>query len=206
MNIIGKKFKLVFDLLKYFRYKLFHMSRQLSLGQDENDFRKYWEKTKVKTHGGVAAVGKRKCARPLDSKKPIHLIFKSDKAKGPMSLRHPLHHRKVDKIIFSYADQFGVQIFDYSNNGNHLHLSLKFETRLSFQNYLRVVTGLIARLILKAQKGSAKGRFWTQLAFTRVSEWGRAFGELKKYIYRNYLEAERKIPYDRKTLKWIKLE
>ncbi len=51
-----------------------------------------------------------------------------------------------------------------------------------------------------------KDRFWDTLAFTRVADWGRQFTNLRKYIFRNVLEASGAITYDRKNLKWIEVD
>jgi putative transposase len=162
--------------------------------------------TNRKFHGGRHARGKRKTARPLDTKKPLHLVLYSEVAKGALSLRHPSNKKMVDNIVYRYAEQNQIKIYDYSNSGSHLHMSLKTSSRQSFQRFLRTITGLIARAILKAKRNAPKGRFWSTLAFTRVADWGKAFIELKKYIFRNVLEASGAIPYDRENLKWKKID
>ncbi len=177
-------------------------TQQLTLGKASEDFSQYWDKTKRKFHGGKYATGKRKTRRPLDTKKPIHVVLSSSKAKGPWSFRSPTNKNKVDHIVHEYSKRFGVKIYDYSNNSNHLHLSVKIISREGFQKYLKTITGLIARGIMKAKKGQAKGKFWDSLAFTRVADWGRSFTNLKKYIFRNVLEASGAINYDRENLKF----
>jgi putative transposase len=179
--------------------------KQLTFGQASEDFNGYWKDTNRKFHGGVHAKDKRKTSRPLDTKKPVHLVMSSAKAKGSLSFRSPVNKRRVDSIIQEYAQRFGVRVYDYSNNGNHLHLSIKISSREGFQKYLRTVTGLIARVITKAKKGQARGKFWDALAFTRVADWGRGFANLKKYIFRNVLEASGAVSYDRNNLKFIKI-
>ena len=80
---------------------------QLSFAQAENsketDFNHYWSNTKRKFHSGIQAKGKRKTRRPLDTKKPIHPVMSSEKAKGPLSFTSPLNKNKVDSIVHEYA-------------------------------------------------------------------------------------------------------
>ncbi|MEQ1879153.1 MAG: transposase [Bdellovibrionia bacterium] len=181
-------------------------ARQLSLGNPQDEFGQYWKDTKRKFHGGSYAQGKRKAARPLDRKKPIHLVLSSQIARGKLSMKSPLNERKVDAIVHEYAKRFHVKIHDYANGGSHLHLNVTIPSREQFQMFLRTVTGLIARLILKAKKGEPKGKFWSSLAFTRVADWGKQLWNLKTYIFKNVLEASGAIPYDRENLKWVTLE
>jgi hypothetical protein len=42
------------------------------------------------THGGELARGKRKTMRPLDPKQALHLVLRSSKAKGSLSMLHPI--------------------------------------------------------------------------------------------------------------------
>src|SRR5687767_8631449 len=119
-------------------------STQLSFAKQSDEFQNYWKVSGRKFHGGYRAIGKRKTRRPLDTKKPIHTILKSKMAKGRLSFRSPLIKNKVDQIIHKYAERFGIKIHDYSNNGDHLHLSHGIESRLGFQRYLKAVRGLIA--------------------------------------------------------------
>jgi hypothetical protein len=180
-------------------------SAQQGFAGVSNEFGGYWKQSGRKFHGGKFAQGQRKTSRPLDTKKPIHLVLSSDKAKGPLSMRSPSNRSKVDTIAHKYAEAFGIRIYDYSNNGDHLHLNLKIPNRKIFQKYLRTISGLIARAILKAEKGQPKGKFWNALAFTRVADWGRQFKNLKMYVFRNVLEASGAIRYDRKNLKFISI-
>ncbi len=169
-------------------------SKQLSLAANpETEFANYWKSTKRKVHGGVYAQGKRKTARPIDTKKPIHLVLRSSRAKGSLSFWN--HRSKVDATVKTHAHRLGIKIYSYSNNGNHLHISLRVISRAQFQKYLRTITGLIARIILKAKKGQPKGKFWDALAFTRVADWGRAYANLNDYIRQNILEAAGVVAY-----------
>jgi hypothetical protein len=55
---------------------------------------------------------------------------------------------------------------------------------------------LIARLILKAEKGASKSiQFWDKRPFTRILEWGKDFNVISSYLLQNILEALGFIPY-----------
>lgn len=143
------------------------------------------------THGGEQLSKrerKRKLERPLDSRRPLHLVLKSSAAKGKMSFL--THKIAVDQIIERNAKKFGVRIHDRANVGNHLHLVLSFTSREVFQRFLKSVTGLIARHITRARKGKPFGRrFWDYTAFTRVIVGYRAFRTARQYIEKNEIEA-----------------
>ncbi len=123
--------------------------------------------------------------------------MRSEKARGQLSLNSQQNERSVDHIVRKFAAKFNIRLYQYSNSGNHLHLLLKAKHQSDFQRFLRTISGLIARLILKSKKGAPKGKFWDMLAFTRISEWGKAFKIAKSYVLKNILETAGVIPYNR---------
>ena len=139
------------------------------------------------THGGRRAHGR--SVRPLDRKRPVHLVLKSSLAKGKLSLL--THKLKVKKIIEERAKQFHVTIHGQENMGNHYHLVATFARREGFQDFLRTVTALIAREVTGARKGRPFGqRFWDQLAYTRVVMGRRDLGGVMNYLQKNKIERE----------------
>lgn len=141
------------------------------------------------THGGTASKGKRKEFRPLSTKRAIHVVLKSDKAKGALSFLLPKNKLLVEKILKEKARKFGVKIADLANVGNHLHLKVRAQSRQSFQKFLKAVTCLIARKMTGARKGKKFGRFWQGLAFTRVLTSAFEELQLKGYIDANRFQA-----------------
>jgi hypothetical protein len=140
-------------------------------------------------HGGASASGHRKLERPLSTRKWIHLVLKSDKAKGKLSFLTPKNKILIQKIISEKARKFGVVVADQANVGNHLHFKLRIASRESFHKFLKAVTTLIARQITGARKGKPFGRFWQGLAFTRVLTSRTEELNLMGYIMANRLEA-----------------
>ena len=140
-------------------------------------------------HGGAIRSGRRKLARPIDSKRPMHLVVRSEKARGTFSLLSYRHEKKIRFLVQSQAKRYGVRVYRYANSGNHLHLVVRARTRAGFQNFVRALTGKVAQLVTSAKKGQAFGKFWDGLAYSRVAEWGRAFRNIVDYVIINELEA-----------------
>ncbi len=173
-----------------------HRARQPSLFESyavepasATKLKKEWEKLSRRTHGGTQSVGRRKEFRPLDKKRWLHLILKSDKARGRYSMLSPANRVFIAGLIATKARKFGMHIESQANVGNHLHLKLKFETKTGFQNFLRSVTSQIARFVTKARKGHPFGRFWNALAYTRVITSRKEELRLRGYIKANQIES-----------------
>ncbi|MEK6578888.1 MAG: transposase [Bdellovibrionota bacterium] len=140
-------------------------------------------------HGGSLHRGRRKTYRPLDPKKPLHLVLRSSKALGPLSLTNYKNAGKVESLARKYAQHFGIRILEYANAGNHLHLVIKGPKREALQNYFRKLPGAVAQLITGAKKGHKFGRFWDELIYSRVVEWGIALRHARDYVLLNSIEA-----------------
>ncbi len=132
--------------------------------------------------------------RPVSTKKAMHLVLRSTLAKGPQSLLR--NNKKVSEVIYKQAKACGVKVYRFANAGNHLHLIILPSSRAAFIKFIRSVSGLIARLILKAEKGAAKAvQFWDKRPFTRILEWGKDFKISSDYLLQNTLEAFGFIPF-----------
>lgn len=150
-------------------------------------------KAQSKIHGGATCSGNPREKRPLSTKLPIHLVLKSRRAVGERSFLRKKTVDKIKSLIDRHASANGVKVYRYANAGNHLHLVVRITNRDRFSRFLRVVSGLIARLVLNAQKGeaklSAKSKFWDARPFTRVADWGRSYKRLCDYLTLNTFEA-----------------
>ncbi len=140
-------------------------------------------------HGGALTLGLRKVHRPLDPKKPLHLILKSSRARGEWSLLRHRNRNWVERLISMKAKHFGVQVRGFVNVGNHLHLKLKIRDRAGFQKFLKSVTTQIARHVTGARRGAPKGKFWDALAFTKVIRVWRQEQVLDRYLHANQVEV-----------------
>lgn len=146
----------------------------------------FWKKPK-ETHGGAQSKGKRKVARVILIKQPMHLTFKSTRAKGEWSLHKQAD--AVEHVVYETAERFNVRIHMYSNVGNHLHLVAQAKKRFLFQNFLRVVAQKVMFLVTGARKGKPQGKFWDDLVHSRVVHWGKDFDRLHDYFFKNDLEG-----------------
>lgn len=133
--------------------------------------------------------GKRKSFRPLDPKASIHLVLKSSRAKGEWSLLHRKNKNRVLDLMNKLAKENGVKVYQFANVGNHLHLLIQTRTRAGFQKFLRIFSGRLAMMITRARKGNPQGKFWDELAFTRIVRWGKDFIRLTHYLLKNQLEG-----------------
>ncbi|MDR3607162.1 MAG: transposase [Oligoflexia bacterium] len=146
-------------------------------------------------HGGAIRQGKRKLARPLDPKRPLHLVLRSEKAHGRLSLLYDQNWREIERLTAKLSRRYGVRVYQFANSGNHLHLLMRGKTRKGLQDFFRVLSGKVAQLVTGAKKGQAFGKFWSALAYSRVVEWGRSFSEAKYYVLRNELETHGFLDY-----------
>lgn len=146
--------------------------------------------------GGSLNSGKRKVKRPLVTKRPMHVIFKSSMAKGSLSFLRTENQRKVRSILKQEVQRRHVRVFRLSVNSNHFHFLMQGRSRREIQAFFRVVAGRVAQAITGAARGKAWGcRFWDQMVFTRVVEWGRAFRIALDYVAQNDAEARGLVPY-----------
>lgn len=142
-----------------------------------------------RAHGGGLNAGRRKEMRPLDRRKTIHVTMRSSKARGPLSLRNRQNFLFIAKMIRAKVQKFHVKVGCWANVGNHLHLEVKIQSRKEFGQFLKSLTGLIARHVSGARKGKKFGKFWDDLVYTRVLSSRKEELSLQKYILLNQVEG-----------------
>lgn len=140
-------------------------------------------------HGGDVRRGKRKLARPLATKRPLHLVFRAVKAKGTKSFLHRNHKGLIHLLLLETAERFFVKIIRYENVGNHLHVIIQGRTRAGIRAFLRVFPQKVMFQVTGARKGAPKGRFFDSIAYSRLVNWGREFRIVKTYLWKNAMEA-----------------
>jgi REP element-mobilizing transposase RayT len=146
-------------------------------------------------HGGDVRTGKRKVARPIDTKKPLHVVLRSARARRAWSMLRPDFAPRIRRKVASLARRYDVRVYRYANVGNHLHLLARVRSRRALQTFLRVFAGVTARLVTGAKRGRPVGRFWDRLAYTRIVSWGREFRAVGAYVRQNEAEALGLRPY-----------
>jgi REP element-mobilizing transposase RayT len=138
--------------------------------------------------GTLLRKAKNRTARPLSTKKSMHLVLRSSQATGEWSFKR--NGTLVEATIEMAAKKFGVKVYSFANGGNHLHLLVKLGNRFTYNGFIRSLTGTLALKITKANKfKKLKQKFWDARPFSRVIEWGRAYGIAKDYLTLNQLES-----------------
>lgn len=157
------------------------MSTQLSFQNGMNKF-------------GGELQGRRKSARPLSRKHVVHVVMKSSQARGLNSLSGPRHARMVRRVLRLQSKKTDVQILKTLNLGSYLHLTLKIPTRKAYADFIRAVSGLIARSILQKERGEAKtlkskpksAGFWDSRPLTQILQnnlsWSSVFRQLQENL------------------------
>ncbi len=153
--------------------------------------------------GGSRLKSNPKTARPLNSKEAIHLVLKSSWATGSKSMLQKYNCDKIDYIIRSTAKKCEIRIYHFVNVGNHLHLVIKLDNLELYPKFIRAITGLISRHVLKRERGPVdlsgkrvlrKIRFWVARPFSRIIAWGRDFKHIKNYMEKNRGQAKSAYP------------
>lgn len=146
----------------------------------------FWKKPSGR-HGGSKARGKRKTARPLVTKKNMHVILKSDRASGDWALDK--YRDEIERLIAELGKRYFVKIRGREVMWNHIHLLIQAKKRHHLQSFLRMLPALITKLVTNAGKSRPVGRFWADLVFSRVVEWGRDYLNMLRYLAKNNLQA-----------------
>jgi REP element-mobilizing transposase RayT len=140
-------------------------------------------------HGGGVRPGKRKVARPIATCKPMHIVLRSSRAVGEWSFLRKQNRAAIEAILEKISRRYGIRVIKSQNVGNHLHLLIQGKSRVLLQSFLRTLPAKIALAIMQAKKGNPQGRFFDEIIFSRVVEWGRDILRLKNYFFKNQLEA-----------------
>lgn len=152
----------------------------------------------AKAYGGrLRNKAKNRGARPLCTKRSIHVVLWSSQAKGQKSFIRKENRILLVKTLEQTAQRFGVKIYRIGNAGNHLHLIVKLTNRFLYAGFIRALTGALA-LKLKIK--------WDFRPFTRILEWGRDFKRACDYVFLNELEGAGAVAYSKTRLRGVNLE
>jgi REP element-mobilizing transposase RayT len=145
---------------------------------------------KSKSEHGGSLMNARKRRRPLSVKHTMHLVLRSTQARSGWSLKR--HQKSIDQILKKFANKYSIDIINYANVGNHLHLHVKLRTRDSYKPFIRAITAAIVMAVTGFSKWRPKPKhlkFWDQRPFTRIAANLREFLNLKKYVLLNIEEG-----------------
>lgn len=165
-------------------------SRQLDLFSTRQRRAQGWDGQ----YGGDSRPGMRKVRRPIHPGLHLHVVLRSERARGELSMRHRRHRARIEAAVHRGAARCGIRISRFENVGNHLHLLLRTPDRKALGRFLRGTAGVIARGVLGRERGRAGSsrparRFWDGTAYTRLVSWGRELRALHGYMNKNRLEA-----------------
>lgn len=131
--------------------------------------------------------GKRKSARPVSVKVPMHLILKSESLIFRKNLK--AHKRAVQR----FASKFQIKIMAMAFNGNHVHLVIRVYRRDSYIKFVRAVASSMTSI-------SGLNNAFAFRPYTRFIQWGRDLKRALSYLDINRLEAD---GIDRKTARLL---
>jgi REP element-mobilizing transposase RayT len=132
------------------------------------------------THGGSDLPKKHKGARPLDAKKPLHLVMKCQQQ--IFEDRHVI----IDVLVY-YANKFGIPIYSFAIGHDHIHFITKVPSREAYVKFIRATTGMLAKTL--------GAKLFASTAYTRIATWGRDYFNLLRYMQQNWDEACGRVPY-----------
>jgi len=170
---------------------------QLSLFKNPRKNTKLWWIVKQNVYGG--SINYRKVARPFDSKKLTHTVFK---AKLGNTFRFTKFETAVRKVIGRSASRYGVRIMDLAVNHDHVHVLFYTKSREAQTRLLRLISAELGRWYKAIRKKFhlAPKVLWPARPFTRLVSWGRkSLERVRAYLHRNRREAMGFLPYRQRS-------
>lgn len=173
-------------------------------------------KTDLRFFGGRLLHGKRRTARPLSSKEPLHIVMRSSWAHGAHSFLRPRNKNEIQRLIIITAKKYEITVYQRALAGNHLHLVVRAPHRRNYKTFVRVLSSRIAshvmhnqsfqvfrRYVLRQEPGDPSSQshqaitepqgleqqFWQFRPWSRVLSWGRDYRTCCAYVVQNTLEA-----------------
>lgn len=162
-------------------------TKQLSLFKGPRKNTKLWWIVKKNVYGG--SLNYRKVARPFDSKKLSHAVFKA--AVGD-TFRFTKFQEPIQKIILETASRYGIRLRELAVNHDHIHVLFYTKSREAQARFLRLVSADIGRWYKGIRKkfGLAPKILWMSRPFTRLVSWGtKSVANVTRYIQKNHNEA-----------------
>ncbi len=117
-----------------------------------------------------------KVKRPIATKRAMHLVMRSLKAKGQISFLKK--EKKLKELFFKQAKQSGVKIYRFANTGNHFHLIVLPSSRVAFNKFIRSISGLVAREMLGIERGKTASTDKKNIEDASGNNPGQANGEI----------------------------
>jgi len=120
-------------------------------------------------YGGAVYRKRRKTKRPFDADQALHVTMRSSRATGDWSFQHRRNKGTIHLLVLDTAERYGIKIHRWENVFNHLHFLIEVADREDLKAFLRVLPQRIMFAVTGARKGSPKGRFFDQVAWSRIT-------------------------------------
>jgi len=136
------------------------------------------------SHGGDTSAGKRKTARPITTRTPMHVVFSAKVEQQEYSFFTKRNAQLVKRVFKTYKKRYGLKIFHFAMSPNSIHLIVKARTRSGLQTFMKLFAGTIAKSILiECQTKRSKRKFWKNRAFTQFINLGKEFSMVMRNIW-----------------------
>lgn len=119
--------------------------------------------------GSLLKKGKRKSARPLNIKAPIHLVLKAED-----SIQMFRHDKLIRGQINRLCFKFGIKVYSIAVHEDHVHCVIKLSSRRFYRAWIRSLTGILTRRI--------NGLKWRLRPYTKIMKWGKQFKNALAYL------------------------
>jgi REP element-mobilizing transposase RayT len=155
----------------------------------------YYGGTLLRTRKG------RSHARPIATRRSMHIVLKSSLAVGDWSMNRPIHKRRIQETLHKMADQFATKVHSLAVVGNHLHLNVLFQRhRRDYFGFVRAFSAAVMMLVTGVSRWQKVERlkqrkFWDYRPYTRVLSGSKDFIGVQDYLQINQMEGDR-IPRD----------
>jgi hypothetical protein len=112
----------------------------------------------------------------------------------------------VRQVLRLQSQKAGVQLLRVINLGMYLHLTLRIPSRKAYTDFIRASSGLIARKILKKERGGAKGSsekasrnvsiksqkgFWDSRPLTQILKADGGWRSFFRQLQENVIQARK---------------
>jgi hypothetical protein len=143
--------------------------------------------------GGTLNRGRRKTARPLDTKRSVHFVLK---ATNPHLLLR--YRRRGEQLTQNMSRRFGVRLYGFAVEADHIHLSARITNRVLYRRWIRALTSGLVRVI--------PGLKFAYLPYSRIVNWGRQFKTVCAYIRENFRHGDFLLQCHLRVEGWILTE
>lgn len=137
--------------------------------------------------GGHLYRGHPREARCLDSKRALHIVLcRHSKWKDK---KLSLKQKHLEHLILRMGRLAQVKVYSMVIKEDQIHILVKLRNRRGYFQFIRSISGRLARLMLGVERGKANAtktrsgaEFWLARPFTRIVAWGPAMERVKGFF------------------------